>query len=244
MGKWFFLFLLMFAGIQVSGQAFMDRHSTSKTDAWISCERSSSPNTARGSGHWMMLDLGDTYALSESHIWNLNTPDYEGAGFHDLVIDYSLDGQTWQEFGQYRLDHGNLSAFYEGEPGPDFGGLVVRYLLLTGVSNHGHSTCYGLGEMKVEAKLTPLSGTETPGLQVDMKISPNPSSDFVQLTLNNLPEDGLKFHLTDIFGRLVQKGDVVQTSTWIDVSYLNSGMYFVSIISPWGIKTKKLEIIR
>lgn len=244
MNRWLLLMTFLVSGFMSYGQAFMNRHSTSRTDAWISCERSLAPNASRGSGHWIMLDLGDTYALTTSHFWNLNTPDYVGAGFHDMVIDYSLDGRTWYEFGQYRLGHGQLSAFYEGEEGPDFGGLVVRYLLLTGINNHGHTSCYGLGEVKIDAIKTPVSSTDIQPLHVDMQISPNPSSDIVRLSLKQLPENGLKFHLTDIYGRLIQKGDISQTSTMIDVSQLYSGMYFLSIINAWGIQTKKLEIIR
>lgn len=235
------IFLVFSSGLM--SQAFMDRHSTSKSDAWISCERASSPHSARGSGHWILYDLGDTYALSSSKIWNLNTPDYEGAGFQDMVIDFSIDGTTWQEFGQFRLGHGGLSAFYEGEEGPDFGGLIVRYLLLTGVSNHGHSSCYGLGEIKLEGKLSPVTLTQTPTLDVELKIGPNPTSDIVNLMINTLPQEQLNYHLTDIFGRLIKKGEVTQNRTSIDVSQLNSGLYFLSIINPWGIKTKKLEII-
>ncbi len=239
------IFLFFWIGVStVNSQAFVDRHSTSKTDAWISCKSSQSPNPLRGSGHWIAYDLGHNYALTTTKIWNLNTPNYDGAGIQDMVIDYSLDGLTWYEFGNFRLDGGGLSAFYEGQPGPDFGGLIMRHLLITAVSNHGHNECFGLGEIKLEARQIPVSVQTPTSFELDVNISPNPASDIVSISINEIPKDGLRFHLTDMFGRMIVKGDITQNVTQLSISEIPPGSYFVSLIHPHGIKTKKLIIIR
>ncbi len=225
-------------------QAYPDRHSTSKTDAWISCEKTLSPHSQRGEGHWIMYDLGHNYGLTTTQIWNLNTPNYDGAGIQDMVIDYSIDGITWREFGNFRLEQGRLSGFYEGQIGPDFGGLIMRYLLITAISNHGHNECFGLGELKFEARQIPVSVQTPTSFELDLSISPNPASDIVSISIAEIPKDGLKFHLTDMFGRMIVKGDVTQNVSEINISEIPAGSYFVSLINPFGIKTKKLIIIR
>ena len=241
-----FIFAIVFflLNFELVAQAYPDRHSTSQRDAWISCTPSASPNPVRPEGHWIMYDFGDTYSMHRSTLWNLNTPGYDEAGFNDLVIDYSIDGQNWFEFGRYSLTKANLSGFYQGEEGPDFGGLIARYVLISARSNHGHPTCYGLGEIRINATPITITNIQEKRLNLEVTIGPNPFADYATVKISELPEEGLTWYLLDFSGRLIRKSQVTQSVFDIDANDLSSGLYFLAFINPFGIKTLKLEILK
>jgi hypothetical protein len=199
------------------GQAYQDRHSTSLSDGWLSCQTLVSPNPVRGTGHWIMYDLGDTYALQTSKIWNFNTPERINSynnqswslsplqgkltdGMRDVMIDYSLNGTTWNEWGRFTIPQAPGSSFYEGVFGPDFGGKLIRYVLITGLTNHG-GTCYGLSEVKFNGTVSTTSQTEDLFKNAQISANPNPFTDFSTVNLDNFPIGELKMTLTDIMGR-------------------------------------------
>ena len=70
-------------------------------------------------------------------------------GVANMVVDWSLDGANWNYWGDINLEEAPGSENYFGETGPDFEGLVVRYLLLSVTSNHG-GNCYGFSEVKLD----------------------------------------------------------------------------------------------
>ena len=47
--------------MMLNGQAYPDRHSTSYTDAWLSCEETTPPNIKRDAGHWIMYEKPDRF---------------------------------------------------------------------------------------------------------------------------------------------------------------------------------------
>ena len=131
-----------------SSQCFFDRHDTSHQSSWESCTTSNNPNQARGNGHWIMYDLGQNYNLGQMHFWNYNYPEETNKGVANIIIDYSLNATTWQGGIMHSMAEANASGYYEGETGPQLGGITARYLLLTFTSNHG-GNCYGFAEMRV-----------------------------------------------------------------------------------------------
>ena len=142
-----FITLSLFAVIS-NAQQFPDRHSTSYTDAWLSCVPSANPHIERGNSHWIRYDLGSTYMLSNIQLWNYNDPLNLNNGVNEMVIDVSSDGINWTEVGIATVNVSQGSAFYEGEDIIDLGGVAANYLLITVLSNHGGS-CYGFSEIKV-----------------------------------------------------------------------------------------------
>ena len=108
--------LFLWMGIMdINAQCYSDRHNTSLGEAWLSCSPSANPNPVRGISHWIMYDLGKTLRLGETHFWNVNIPGRTGAGIQNAVIDYSIDGSDWQEWGNFILEEAPASGFYEGE---------------------------------------------------------------------------------------------------------------------------------
>lgn len=240
----FFGFILFLN--QIHGQAYLDRHSTVQSDAWISNAKTNSPNAIRGNIHWIRYDLGETYSLQKSKIWNVNTPGILNAGAKTIIIDYSLDGTTWYEWGRYSLNQGTGTSFYEGQDGPDFSGLAARYLLINIKDNHGHATYAGLAEIKVDATPTTVSVEENQSLKgLEINASPNPFRNIAIVTLTNLPENlDLTYQLSDISGRLLTKEKVDGHPIEINGSDLVPGMYYFSVIHKTGIKTIPLEFIK
>jgi hypothetical protein len=93
------IFILIVACCMVQqlgiAQCYPNRHSTNFFDGWVSCETAVNPNPARGKGHFIMYDYGKRYALGQMKIWNSNDPSHLDWGMQEVVIDYSVDGETW-----------------------------------------------------------------------------------------------------------------------------------------------------
>jgi len=147
-----------------NAQCFQDRHNTTWFDSWISCTKSSSPNSIRGESHWIMYDLSYTYKLEKVHFWNVNDPKQLDNGAKDIVIDYSLDGSSWTEFGTQSFDKASGKSIYEGEEAFSFNGVKARYVLLTILDNWG-GDCYGFGEIKIG--VSPITATEMVSFNLD-----------------------------------------------------------------------------
>ncbi len=248
----------------IFSQAFPERHSTNLGDAWLSCQTSANPNAARGNSHWIMYNLGDIYSLASSKMWNFNTPErinsYDNQswsisrlagkledGMKDMIIDISSNGVTWQEWGRFTLPKGPGSSFYQGVSGPDFGGKLARYVLITGVSNHGGS-CYGLGEIKFNGSIATTSPTDNVSAAITINASPNPFSDQTTIRLEGLSMGDVNFEIFDLMGRKLKSSNYIIKSK-NDEMILNgedflSGIYFLKITQQEISKTIKLEVIR
>jgi hypothetical protein len=262
-----FLFLVISNLFVVSMTAqelpYPDRHSTNLNDHWLSCQSSANPNTARGNSHWIMYDLGDTYALNGSNIWNFNTPERINSynnepwsfsplpgkledGMRDIFIDLSVNGTVWKEFGRLNIPKASGSSFYEGTTGPDFGGKIARYVLITAVSNHG-GTCYGIGEVKINATAV-TTAVNDPLAGVSVSINPNPFTDKANLHLEGFPTGEASLTFVDVMGKSYYQSviNLIEDKTIIPLSAqdMPSGLYFAQITQQGGIKTIKFEIIR
>lgn len=233
----YFVFIFLVSG-QVAAQniAYPDRHTTTLEDSWKSCSATANPNPARAASHWIKYDLGETYALQQSTLWNLNSPGNTTSGMKDMLIDYSIDGVVWREWGRHYLPVANASSFYQGANGPDFNGLIARYILITGVTNHG-GPCYGLSEIRINGSPATTNYTDNLLENVSLTTSPNPFSNVLKVELSNLPEGDVYYQLTNIEGKVLRKGMVEDLTFTIDGNTLPATSYSFSLIHASGIKT-------
>ncbi len=250
--------------VEIYSQAYPDRHSTNLSDSWLSCQTSSNPNSARGNGHWIMFNLGDIYSLTSSKIWNFNTPErintYDNQpwsisrlpgkledGMKDMIIDISLNGVTWQEWGRFTLPKGPGSSFYQGVSGPDFGGKLARFVLITAVSNHG-GNCYGLGEIKFNGTIATTSPVDDAAPNVEIIAIPNPFSDQTTISFNGLAMGKVNFELYNIMGKQLKSLNYMikteKDELQLSADDLYSGIYFLKLIQKDFSKTIKLEVIK
>ncbi len=258
-----FLFI-MSVSITANSQVFKDRHSTNLDDGWLSCQSSENPNAKRVVSHWIKYDLGDTYALTTSTIWNFNTPERINSynneswslvplqgkledGMKDVIIDISINGTEWQEWGRFSIPKASGSSFYQGVAGPDFGGKIARYVLITGVNNHGGS-CFGLGELRINGTIATVSHTVDLLAQATIKAEPNPFSDMTVIKLQSFPAGTATITLSDLTGKKVREWPFVfrqDLEEWtMSGSDLTSGLYFLQVTQNEATKTLKIEVLK
>ncbi len=241
-GLFLSVFLVSFTFGQIS---YNDRHSQIPADAWISNVKSPSPNAPRGNMHWIRYDFGDTYAMQKSKFWNINTPSMLTTGAKTMIIDYSIDGTTWIEWGRYDLPQGTGSTVYQGEDGPNFSGLIARYILINITSNYGHATNYGLAEVKfdVAPATTDISDSEIKQYQIN--VYPNPVSTTATVEIEGITNfDNLYYQISDASGRTVETRKLNNKTILYDVKNLSTGMYNFTVIHPGGIRSTQLNVVK
>lgn len=123
---------------------------------WLSCSTEASPNALRIDGHWIQYDLGQEYFIHESHIWNYNVANETDKGMEMVAIDYSIDGQNWNELNVYNWPLADGSSEYSGFIGPNFQGISARYILISSMDMG--SACRGIGKVVFNASFCPNSG--------------------------------------------------------------------------------------
>lgn len=243
--KSLFFILSLIVSTTLTSQCFSDRHNTSISSTWLSCEKTPNPNFIRGDSHWIRYDLGEVKKLGQAHIWNINNPEYLDAGARQILVDFSTDGQTWEAWGIWEVEKGTTSGYYEGEPGPDFDGIQARFILLTVLNSHGDD-CSGFAELKVDVK-DPTSIEEIDLTNQALKAHPNPAIDFTFLDINSTDQGYSTIELTDMTGRVVRsqplkllRGD---QQVRLELSGMESGQYLLRVISAHTELTTELIVI-
>ena len=227
--KYLLLLPLLLSALWGQAQCGDSTHSAAVSDTWVSCQASPSPNPDRGSGHWIAYDFGHVYTLTTSHVWNANLSSDTDKGFREVVIDYSLDGETWTELGTYAWAEASGYQSYQGEPGPDFGQVAARHVLITALSNHGDPSCYGLSEMRFD--LEAVTSAQVVAPNGPLGLYPNPTQGTLHVALEDLRPVHLR--IVDLQGRVVQAYEQAIPAT-LDVSALPPGLYFVTIQDAQG----------
>ncbi len=142
-----FVLFFTFGEWDLVGQCASNEHSNVWKDSWISCQTKASPNPARANSHWIMYDFGAPYNLTTTRVWNANEQGATNKGLKDIIVDYSLDGNTWTKLGNYQFNQAPGTNTYKGFAGPNFGGTNARYVLITVVTTWGNN-CASLAEIK------------------------------------------------------------------------------------------------
>lgn len=243
-----FLIICIFFGA-ANAQQFPDRHTTDTKSGWVSCTPTESPNKVREESHWIMYDFGNEYTLFQSTLWNVNGYQQTDQGIQDLVIDYSIDGTNWNELDYYTLGEGPASSFYQGESGPDFGGINARYVLITGLTNYGHASCFGLSEVRFQATISTNTNVDDTSLaDTQISVSPNPFVEQTTITFDELDAGDYIYDVVDISGKRVQSGEVnisAGSSTFLlTTKDLMSGTYFFKLNYGPLVLTKQLQIAK
>lgn len=261
--KYILTFVLSLIWLFVFAQE--DRHNTSIQNAWLSCTARPGPNPARGSSHWILYDFKDTYSMHESTFWNFNTParlnnynfepwalqELEGDlqdGLKDIFVDISIDGVNWQEWGRFTLPQANGSGFYEGSAGPDFGGKIARFVLITARNNYG-GNCYGLSEVRFKATPATISKTDEKEKSPSfISVSPNPASQFIQVGLEGFPTGNVTYNIADISGKVVSSGIWEVAGPWtkstVDVQSFVNGAYILTVSSKDQTRSVAFEVFK
>lgn len=238
--KQIILTIICFAAITVTkAQCEFGEHSTNWEDAWMSCETTENPNDEYQSGHWIMYDLGSPHEFFNSHVWNYNVSGQTGIGIRHCNIDFSLDGETWVNFGNVEFPQASGASTYTGIEGPDFNGTVGRYMLLSVVDNWNGDACSGLAEIRVNVEPTTVNIDENEGFNV--VVYPNPVSD--QLVVRHYQQDKMQMQVFDVSGNLVVSQPMNGSTAYVNVSHLSNGLYIVKLSTNQGVSSTQRFII-
>lgn len=208
-------------------------HTTDPTDMWLSCTGQENPNTARTQEHWILYDLANLYAINGSVIWNYNVPNETDQGIKSIVIDTSTNGSSWNEWGTFTVSEASGNETYEGELGPDFNGIAMRYILISVVENWGDADCNGFAEIKFNVGPGVVGVEEQEDPMIGFNVYPSPASSL--LTVNMDEYRGGYADVLNASGEVVLSRSINSDRTTIGISQLAEGMYFIRVTDREGM---------
>jgi len=232
--------ILLISGTSSFSQCYPDRHNASWFDGWISCDTRPNPNPVRGESHWIQYDFGQPYSLGKLQLWNVNAPDLLDYGIQTAVLDYSMDGVKWEEYGTINPAMGSGLNTYEGEMLTNLGGIEARYVVITGVTSYG-SDCMGFAEIKIEADSLGIDVASC----IHANVYPNPVESgqlFVKLTQQC--SDNITYRLLNPMGKVIINSSPIskyETKEILGGRILAPGIYF--LILDAGFASVEYKVI-
>lgn len=215
-------------------------HNTNPADAWISCTGEVNPNPERSQAHWIHYDFGANYLMGTSVLWNYNAVGDTDNGMQDVVIDYSMDGVEWIEWGSYTLNEAPGTEGYLGDMGPDFGGVEARYMLISADNNYG-GPCYGFSELKIEVEPGSVGVDEPAAPLFQFGLYPNPTQGACVVQLQEWQQATIR--VLDLEGALIQALRPDSPTTQMDLTNLPAGMYLIQVVTQNGTHaTKRIAV--
>lgn len=135
-----------------------DKHASTATNSWSSCNAMASPNPNRPAGHWIKYDFDELYTFQNIHIWNYNVAGSTAMGFENVTIDYSTDGNTWTQAWSGTWAQASGQNDYAGFDIGSLSEFTAQHVLITGMDNFENSGCMGFSEatFTVESAALPL----------------------------------------------------------------------------------------
>ena len=129
------------------------------------------------------------------------------------------------------------------------------------VSGSGGSVSYSVGQV-VYTTNTGTNGSVSEGVQQPFEISvvtgieeakdiflnvsayPNPTTDYLELKVENLQLSELSYKLYDISGKVYQNKEIGNSITKIEMQNLPQGIYFIKVIDTKNKEFKTFKIIK
>ncbi len=181
-------------------------------------------NANPGASAWVQIDLGQSYALDEMWVWNMNQQNNIGRGLKNVKIEYSADGVKWQnlepeegmsftdspEGYPFQLAQGTgengmaATNLNDGNNTPiRFDGAEARYVRITahpeaGVGSWG-DVYFGLSEVRFTQKLELRDIVEVASIAVSSEGGENAittAGGSLQMTATVQPDDATRKNVT------------------------------------------------
>lgn len=125
---------------------------------------------------------------------------------------------------------------------PTYSNVSTAYIQFT-----SGSCCYGghFGYAYIDAQCSVITNScvlEVSDIRKEnFNLSPNPVSDFIQISGNNRSDNDV-YYITDLTGRVLKKGKLKSEDDKIFVSSIEDGVYFLIIENTSGILCKKFVL--
>ena len=128
-------------------------------------------------------------------------------------------------------------------------------------SGIGGSASYSVGQLAYTTN-TGTNGSVSEGVQQPFEISvvtgieeakdiflnvsayPNPTTDYLELKVENLQLSELSYKLYDISGKVYQNKEIGNSITKIEMQNLPQGIYFIKVIDTKNKKVQSFKIIK
>ena len=91
--------------------------------------------------------------------------------------------------------------------------------------------------------ITATTGVDETNFNLEASVYPNPTTDLLVLSVNELKED-FKYQVLDMAGKLLINGKLTNTQTQLDFSSYAAGSYYVNIISNQNQNMKTFQVIK
>ncbi len=89
------------------------------------------------------------------------------------------------------------------------------------------------------AKYANYTGVSEPATGFTFTLSPNPATDKIKFKSNSNSNNIVEYKIYDTLGRMVKNGTIKSSSIEINVSRLQSGIYFLNLQTTKGACTRK-----
>ena len=217
---------LSFAGLQLSGQCFPDRHSTALADAWVSCDISQNPIPERALTHWIRYDFGQVESIDGMKVWNANLPEFEDIGIEVFALDYSTDGLTWTTLGEFEIPDHDPNVFYQGDDISGIAPFEASQVIITAIRTKG-GACAGLSEVRFSRGETTTSTSDISAFDYD--IYPNPTADFLTVDIQDDIFQTRYYEMIDLSGRILDRVFTNDKVLRLDMKGFTDGQYIINI---------------
>lgn len=108
------------------------------------------------------------------------------------------------------------------------------------ISNHGTNGNVTQG-LQQPYEISTLGIDELPEMNLQFLAYPNPTTDFLTLSIKNYSTDNMRYQLFEISGKTLKNNKLTGGRTDIDMTNYESGLYFLKIIeNNREIKTFKI----
>ena len=96
---------------------------------------------------WIEFTFDQTYDVGSLWVWNYQSYYQNNAALKDVTIDYSTDGSTWTELGDYVFkQQGAYSGGAHSDEIPF--GVKAKHVVISATTNYGQATYWGLSEAR------------------------------------------------------------------------------------------------
>jgi hypothetical protein len=135
------------SGLNANGE-----HGTAAEDGWLS---------GPGFPQWIQYTFDKVYKLDKMWVWNSNQAleNLFGFGAKDVLVQYSVDGATWTDLGNFVFNQAPGSPDYIANTDITFGGVPAKYVKLT-ISSSWGGILPGVGLSEVRFYSIPVAARE------------------------------------------------------------------------------------
>ena len=91
--------------------------------------------------------------------------------------------------------------------------------------------------------ITATTGVDENNFNLDVSVYPNPTTDLLVLSINELKEE-YRYQVLDMAGKRLTNGQLRNNQTQLDFSSYASGSYYVNIITNQNKQIKTFQVIK